>query len=95
MPFDPALWLLPPVDPPPVDPPPVATPSARAASRFSPVDNPEEWPYPAPSNGLQKKPGLGPFLPFQPPPEDLLPDPFIVPNPARQRDYGQACITHH
>ena len=34
----------------------------------------------APSKGRWKQPGLGPFLPFQPTPDDLAPEPFTVPS---------------
>ena len=38
------------------------------------------YPDLAPSKGRWKQPGLGPFLPFQPTPDDLAPEPFTVPS---------------
>ena len=50
-------------------------------SCLSPTDYPEDWPDPAPSKGCWKQPGLGPFLRFQPAPEDPLPEPFAITSP--------------
>merc|ERR1740128_978555 len=55
-----------------------------AFSRFSPVDNPEEWPQPGSSPGHLPPKGLGPFLPFTPADEPPL-EPFVVPNQWSQR----------
>ena len=65
---------------PPSAPPPTAPPSVKTFSRFSPVDNPEEWPNPGSSPGHRPPKGLGPFLPFEPVADDPLPEPFLVPN---------------
>ena len=76
-----ALPVKPPSKYPPLSaPPPMAPPSVKALSRFSPVDNPEEWPDPSHSPSHHPPKGLGPFLPFEPLADDPLPDPFLVPN---------------